>query len=83
MLGENDMNQDEINLSEWNMNENWGGPRWGEVYFSKKDSRIFVPKRLKWMGWTVNLAHTAGVLLFIGFLFGIPCVVIAILLAMK
>jgi len=66
------MNQDEINLSEWNMNENWGGPRWGEVYFSKKASRIFVPKRLKWMGMTVNLAHTAGVLLFIGFLFEIP-----------
>ncbi|MBT6501805.1 MAG: hypothetical protein HOK67_18115 [Deltaproteobacteria bacterium] len=77
------MNQDEINESEWKKNENWGGPGWGEIYFSKKDSRIFVPKRLKWLGMTVNLAHIPGVLLFWGALFGIPCVIIAILLATK
>ena len=74
------MHQIEINQAEWEKEENWGGPHWGAVYFSKKDSRVFVPKKLKWMGWTVNLAHTAGVLLFVGGLFGIPCVVIAILL---
>jgi uncharacterized membrane protein len=74
------MNQGATDQEEWQKDENWGGPKWGEVYFSKKDPRIIVPKRIKWMGWTVNLAHTAGVLLFVGALFGIPCIVIAILL---
>ncbi len=74
------MNQGATDQEEWQKDENWGGPKWEEVYFSKKDPRIIVPKRIKWMGWTVNLAHTAGVLLFVGALFGIPCIVIAILL---
>ena len=74
------MNQGTTDQEEWQKDENWGGPKWGEVYFSKIDPRIIVPKRIKWMGWTVNLAHTAGVLLFVGALFGIPCIVIAILL---
>lgn len=74
------MNQGATDREEWQKHENWGGPKWGEVYFSKKDPRIIVPKRIKWMGWTVNLAHTAGILLFVGALFGIPCIVIAILL---
>ena len=74
------MDQNQINQAEWLKDENWGGRKWGEVYFSKKDTRICVPKRIKWMGWTVNLAHTTGVLLFVSALLGIPCVVIAILL---
>ena len=74
------MNQGTTDQEEWQKDENWAGPKWVEVYFSKKDPRIIVPKRIKWMGWTVNLAHTAGVLLFVGTLFGIPCIVIAILL---
>ena len=60
------MNQGTTVQEEWQKDENWGGPKWGEVYFSKKDPRIIVPKRIKWMGWTTNLAHTAGVLLFVG-----------------
>ena len=74
------MNQGATDQEEWQKDENWGGPKWGEVYFSKKDPRIIVPKRIKWMGWTVNLAHTAGVLLFVGVLFVFLCIVIAILL---
>ncbi|MDX1496607.1 MAG: DUF5808 domain-containing protein [Salinisphaeraceae bacterium] len=54
--------QASINQEEWNDPDNWGGPRGLEVYFSKRDSRIWVPKRIRWMGWTVNLAHTGGVL---------------------
>lgn len=61
--------------------ETWGGPKWGEVYFSKKDTRICIPKRIRWMGDTVNLAHKAGVLLFISALFGIPVIIIFILLS--
>ena len=83
MLCDNDMNQSEINQTEWEKIENWGGPKWGAVYFSKKDSRIIVPKRLKGLGWTVNIAHTKGVLLFVGCLFGIPFIVILILLTLK
>ena len=74
------MDQSQINKTEWLKDENWGGPKWGVVYFSKKDTRICVPKRIKWMGYTVNLAHTAGVLSFIGALFGIPVIVIFTLL---
>ncbi len=73
------MTQDEVNKSEWEKDENWGGPRWGAVYFSKKDTRIWVPKKIRWMGWTANLAHTAGVSWFVGILFGIPFIVILIL----
>ena len=77
------MNQSEINKEEWQKEDNWGGPRWGAVYFSKKDKRIFVPKKIRWMGYTFNLAHTPGVLLFISVLLGIPVVVIFILLFSK
>ena len=60
------MNQDEINQKEWENPDNWGGPKWFSVYFSKRDSRTWVPKQQPWMGlWlkkaTPNLAHTSGV----------------------
>jgi uncharacterized membrane protein len=74
------MNQKKINQAEWEKDENWGGPQWGAVYFSKRDKRICIPKRIRWMGWTVNLAHTAGVLLFVGALFGVPVIIIIFLL---
>jgi uncharacterized membrane protein len=32
---------------------NWKGP----FYFNKKDSRIFVPKHVKLLGWTLNFAN--------------------------
>jgi uncharacterized membrane protein len=54
------MNQDQINQAEWENPENWSGPRAFAAYFSKRDSRTVVPKRLTWMGWTVNLGTTAG-----------------------
>ena len=34
------MNQGATDQEEWQMDENWGGPKWGEVYFRKKDPRI-------------------------------------------
>lgn len=55
-----------LNTAEWHDPSNWGGPRWIEIYFSKRDTRIWVRKRIRWMGWTVNLAHTGGVLWFFG-----------------
>ena len=57
--------QKAINQAEWENPDNWGGPRWISVYFSKKDSRTWVPKQIPWMGMTLNLAKTSGVFLFL------------------
>lgn len=59
------MDQRQINKAEWANPDNWGGPRWLSVYFSKKDTRTWVPKQIPWMGWTLNLARTSGVVLFL------------------
>jgi hypothetical protein len=37
--------------NEWQNPDNWGGPLWFAVYFSKKDSRTWVLKRLPWIGF--------------------------------
>ena len=42
----------------------WRDPRnrkWGIFYYFKADPRVIVPKRLKWMGWTVNAAHAGAI----------------------
>ena len=54
------MTQDETNQAEWQNPENWSGSVLG-IYFSKADTRIWVPKKPKWAGWTLNLAKPAGV----------------------
>lgn len=59
------MDQRQINKAEWSNRDNWGGPRWMSVYFSKKDTRTWVPKQIPWMGWTLNLARTSGVVFFL------------------
>jgi hypothetical protein len=41
----------------------WRDPRnrrWG-VYYCKADPRVIVPKRFKWMGWTINAAHASAI----------------------
>ena len=53
------MTQDEINRAEWQNPHNWSDPIIG-LYFSKRDTRTWVPKRNPKMGWTLNLAHPAG-----------------------
>jgi hypothetical protein len=30
------------------------------------DPRLIVPKRIKWMGWTINAAHPAAFLVLLG-----------------
>ena len=32
---------------------NW---KFGFIYYNKMDDRFWVPKRIKWMGWTINFA---------------------------
>ena len=42
----------------------WKDPRnrkWGLFYYCKADPRVIVPKRLKWMGWTINTARPSAV----------------------
>lgn len=48
---------DEINVSEWENQDNWTSPGF---YFSKKDTRWIVPKRNPSLGWTFNLGQTKG-----------------------
>lgn len=60
------MTQDEINAAEWSNPNNWSDPKWIGFYFSKKDTRAWVPKAVPAMGWTVNLAHAKGVFSILG-----------------
>jgi uncharacterized membrane protein len=50
------MTQENINESEWNNPDNWSGG----LYFSKKDNRVWVPKQIRSMGWTINLGQKKG-----------------------
>jgi uncharacterized membrane protein len=47
--------------AEWQNPDNWhGGPL--NVYFSRRDSRAFVPKRNPAFGVTINFAHAPGII---------------------
>ena len=73
------MDQNEINQAEWENPANWtAGPKWLCVYFSHKDSRTWVPKRIPWMGTTINLAKPSGVAWLIGFILGIPLFIVVV-----
>jgi uncharacterized membrane protein len=65
------MDQHAINNAEWMNPSNWTGPKWLSVYFSKRDSRAWVPKQVRALGWTVNLGQPAGVRWFLGIVAGI------------
>jgi uncharacterized membrane protein len=67
-----EMNQTEINQAEWANPENWSVG----FYFSKKDSRTWVPKAIPGMGWTVNMGKRAGAFWMLGLLVGIPVLII-------
>ncbi|MCJ8331468.1 MAG: hypothetical protein HRT89_11610 [Lentisphaeria bacterium] len=47
--------QDEINQAEWENPDNWS-----TIYFSKKDSRAWVPKRNPKHGVTINFGNPKG-----------------------
>ena len=59
------MTQNEINRAEWEDLANWSHPVFG-VYFSKRDTRVWVPKRVPSWGWTVNLGHPSSVWWIVG-----------------
>jgi uncharacterized membrane protein len=60
-----DAPQEAINEQEWQNPQNWSDDI-VQFYFSKRDSRIWVPKRGQLPGWTFNLAHPAGAWLMVG-----------------
>ena len=77
------MDQYEVNRTEWENPDNWTGPKWISVYFSKRDTRTWVPKQIPALGWTVNLGKTAGVFWLVGFVVGLPLLVILLTLAIQ
>ena len=51
-------------LNQWHKDpDNW---KWGMFYFNKQDKRIFPPKRISGLGWTVNFANPLSVMIFVG-----------------
>jgi uncharacterized membrane protein len=54
-------------LEKWSKDpNNW---IWGMFYYNKKDQRLILPKRIAWMGLTINFANYKSVLLMIGIFF--------------
>lgn len=63
----NDNDPDKETSEKWRRDpNNW---IWGIFYFNKEDKRIFPPKKIAWMGNTVNFANRKSVLFMIAFLF--------------
>ena len=61
------MTQDQIDQAESENPANWSDTIVG-VYFSKRDSRVWVPKRMPSWGWTINLGHPSGAWWLVGLL---------------
>ncbi len=36
--------------------------KWGVFYYNTEDKRILPPKRIPWMGWTVNFANPISII---------------------
>lgn len=52
--------QKERNERAWKNPENWIGPRWLGIYKAAEDARLFVPKPVRFAGWTLNLGHPSA-----------------------
>lgn len=70
------MDQNSIDEQEWANPENWSDSSVG-LYFSKRDSRVLVPKRTRALGWTFNLAHPKGAVGFVAVM-AVPTVLLLI-----
>ncbi|MDE2027279.1 MAG: hypothetical protein KGK03_05715 [Candidatus Omnitrophica bacterium] len=58
--------QQGVNEQEWNDPNNWSGPAYCRCYWSKRDTRLWVPKSNPALGWTINFGHKFGLLTMIG-----------------
>jgi uncharacterized membrane protein len=64
------MNTNNEKLRSWNDSANWSRRGLFGLYFSKRDTRVVVPKAIPALGWTFNLGQPAGAALFLGFVVG-------------
>jgi uncharacterized membrane protein len=71
------------NEQEWKDEGNWVGPLYCRCYFSKKDSRLWVPKSNPTLGWTINFGHKYGFITLIGGFASIPIIFIIAALTIK
>ncbi|HJY13967.1 MAG TPA: DUF5808 domain-containing protein [Flavobacterium sp.] len=56
-------NNEGENQDKWqNDPDNW---IWGIFYYNPEDSRLFPPKRIRQLGWTINFANPNSVFLVI------------------
>jgi uncharacterized membrane protein len=54
-------------LEKWHKDHNdW---KWGVFYYNKDDKRLLPPKRIAWMGWTINFANWKSIGFFLLILF--------------
>ncbi len=65
------MTQKEINEKEW---ANPKSCKWYLIYYSKKDTRIWVPKKPRWCGWTLNFARKKSYLYLALLILGITLI---------
>ncbi len=77
------MEQREINQAEWNNPDNWSGPSWIRLYFSKRDSRTWVPKPNPALGKTINLGSNAGAYWFLGAVLLAPAIIFVSLILIR
>ena len=77
------MKQVRINQAEWENPNNWYGPDWVAVYASKQDCRIWVPKKLRWMGWTLNLGRPAERCWLVGLTVATSTLIVTIVLTIQ
>jgi len=70
------LNQDELNQSEWNNLDNWSLG----IYRSRKDTRIWVPKR-RGIGWTINLGRKGGIVWMVALILMPVLIAVAVNLA--
>lgn len=58
----------------------WSRPsNWSLVYRCPEDPRVIVPRRRRWMGWTINFAHPlAWVVLVASFLVAVGPALLAV-----
>lgn len=76
------MNIKTLNKNEWHNPDNWSGMGLFGIYFSKADTRIWVPKATPAFGWTLNFGHRYSVL-SLAALTVLPVMVLAIALALQ
>jgi len=51
-----------------NMNNDPDNYKWGLFYWNPKDNRVFVPKRIRQFGWTLNFANPVSYFIILGIL---------------